>query len=407
MNSFKNISANKKLTKDHLAKKRDSETLFVGGFSCSTTHFEIKQIFLKYGPIKKIKMIKNRKGGSKGYCFIIFKQEESVQGALRAGDHWCQERKLSCRPILRGDQLKAYTEKIDGQRICCSNLPSELGEAEKEELKSLFEKFGLIENFYFALSSNVSEIGSNRGQSKFPGIKPHLELYISFGNAQIVEKILQKKVYFKGNLLKIKKFERSHFPKCEENQKKIKAKMLPSGIEEQNSADRLTPLVITPHTATNGQGIFARFKLNQQKKHYDLIEESTLKSIILTSSKLEHSQKNLKFSKKGKNDQNLHHIPNTYNYNVWNQQDMINQPNWARSFPQANYGFAMQNNQAHFDLCMPNSNLMRENNFCHEKKNTRTKKFRVLEHLMAQNYAPWNNYVQKGRNFFNGAALEN
>lgn len=320
MNTLNNPKINSKKKKAQSTHK-DSHSLFVGGFSCSTTHFAIKQIFSNFGHIKKIKMIKNRKGGSKGYCYILYKQIESVQNALKSGDLWCNKRKLSCRPILKGDQLKAYTQEIDKKRISCSNLPEFITEETKNELKVIFEGYGDIENFYFALGKdgNPDEINSSN----------KAELFISFVNIESVDKILDAQIFFKEKILKIQPFRRKKYKTKEEEAKEKKD-------EEKNQVQVQKNQVRNPKVSSNGIGTPNQpinlkpgdlEKLNSNSK-----TKSTLELIISKQKSLNHSHLNIWLTKKEQRRNEIHSQASNFGPNKYfaNHSD----PNLSLCAPQ-------------------------------------------------------------------------
>lgn len=129
-------------------KKSDPGTIFVGGFSSKTKQSELKAFFSKFGQVKKINMVRNKRGGSKGYCFIQFKQVASAHQALDARDIHYHGRNLNCRPILSGEELENFKKKINEKRVVVTNLP-EIGEFMENDLRKIFKNFGKIKNFYF------------------------------------------------------------------------------------------------------------------------------------------------------------------------------------------------------------------------------------------------------------------
>lgn len=173
----------------------DPGSIFVGGFSCSTTHFHIKKFFLQFGEIKKINMAKNKRGGSKGYCFVIFEDRASAQLALQFENPELRGRKLSCRPIMTGNQLEKAKKNIDQRRITVANFPISHNEAKLDSLRKVFFNFGKIENIYFAKEVEGSD-------------KKELTLFITYSTIESAKKALDSSVIIEGNILKIDKYIR-------------------------------------------------------------------------------------------------------------------------------------------------------------------------------------------------------
>jgi hypothetical protein len=143
-------------------------------------------------------MAKNKNGGSRGYCFLIFKSVDAVQRALQAGKVFCNGRIVNCRPIMRGTELKQSFKNIDKRRIICSNLDSCLDEEEKDELLTIFKKFGKVENSYF---SRIPEVPRNEDSGNWV-------LHMTFEKFETIKKIFREDIFFKGIKLKIEKYQR-------------------------------------------------------------------------------------------------------------------------------------------------------------------------------------------------------
>lgn len=133
----------------HQKRKSDPNTIFVGGFSSQTKQSELKALFSQFGQVKKINMVRNKRGGSKGYCFLQFRDISGAENALQQGDIEYNGRNLSCRPILSGQELEHFKKNNDDKRIVVTNLPEYLDEYLEKDLRRLFNRFGKITNFYF------------------------------------------------------------------------------------------------------------------------------------------------------------------------------------------------------------------------------------------------------------------
>ena len=195
-----------KLRKQKKSSKNDPKTLFVGGFGSSTKHQMINDIFSKFGDIKKIKMIKNKKGGSRGYCFVIFEKEETVLKVLAEREIFCNSRELSCRPVMRGEQLQRFVKTIDDRRVTCFDIQQNLSETDKEALRFLLnQELGQIENFYFAqeISNKLSPSGTK---------EIHLSLFLTFKLVEDAKMAIRRNIDFRGKVLSFGKFVRKYQP---------------------------------------------------------------------------------------------------------------------------------------------------------------------------------------------------
>jgi len=59
------------------------KTLFVARTSYDTSERRLKREFEDYGPIKRVKLVKDKEGKSKGYAFIEFEHEKDMRSTLR------------------------------------------------------------------------------------------------------------------------------------------------------------------------------------------------------------------------------------------------------------------------------------------------------------------------------------
>lgn len=291
-------------------EEKDSKSLFVGGLSCKTPRHRICQIFEQFGKIDKIKMIKNKKGGSKGYCFILFFEVQSVRRALDNGDIWCDGRILNCRPILRGKKLDKFMQKVDNTRVQCKNIPLKPIEIEKLELRTLFEQFGRVENFYFALDK------TNPIQPK----RQELVVYVTYSSAKEASKALNAHLVYKGKLLKVSKFKRideqiigqrqkeSKNSVAQGNPMEIPEKTSETGLYDRGRGDSNFPSRVCfknlPNWANNayiGQyEVNERQRLLQYKQFMFLeLKNSSLQSICSRSEFFNHFPRNIQLNKPG------------------------------------------------------------------------------------------------------------
>ena len=62
----------KSFQKDDFLQENRDKTIFVGGITCRTNQQEMISIFSRFGSVLRVKLIKNKKGEVKGYCFVTF-----------------------------------------------------------------------------------------------------------------------------------------------------------------------------------------------------------------------------------------------------------------------------------------------------------------------------------------------
>ncbi|GLD92793.1 hypothetical protein PINS_up001372 [Pythium insidiosum] len=62
------------------------KTLFVGRISYETTEKQLRQEFEQYGPVKKIRLVEDEDGKSRGYAFIEYERESDMKAAYKQAD---------------------------------------------------------------------------------------------------------------------------------------------------------------------------------------------------------------------------------------------------------------------------------------------------------------------------------
>ncbi|KAL4679879.1 hypothetical protein H8957_016504, partial [Semnopithecus entellus] len=81
-------------------------TVFVGGIDNRMDETEIRSYFGRYGSVKKVKIIKDRAGVSKGYGFVSFFNDVDVQKIVESQIHF-HGKKLKLGPAIRKQKLRA------------------------------------------------------------------------------------------------------------------------------------------------------------------------------------------------------------------------------------------------------------------------------------------------------------
>lgn len=141
------------LRKGKTAKDRDT-AIFVGGIVGCVTEKEIRDYFERFGPIFSITLIpkKDNPKLNSGYCFISFKESHTKYKVLARQDHFLYGRRVSCKSLLKGTDLKEEKNKNLSKKLCIKYLPVDTTEA---EFKSFFSQFGEIHTFYLVTYKNT------------------------------------------------------------------------------------------------------------------------------------------------------------------------------------------------------------------------------------------------------------
>ncbi|EEB19943.1 RNA-binding protein squid, putative [Pediculus humanus corporis] len=109
----------------------DDRKLFVGRLSWETTDKELREHFSQFGEIESVSVKTDPASGrSRGFAFIVFKDVESIEKVMAAGDHI-----INCKKI---DPKKA---KARHGKIFVGGLDVETSE---EDIRNFFGQFGTI-----------------------------------------------------------------------------------------------------------------------------------------------------------------------------------------------------------------------------------------------------------------------
>lgn len=142
------------------ARERDT-SIFVGGIGGKVTEREIRDYFESFGQIHSITLIpkKNNRKLNSGYCFISFKESETKWEVLSYSEHFLCGRRINCKTLLKGSELKDERMKNTSKKLCVKFLPEDTSEAAFEEF---FSSFGEIHSFYL-VNYKHTEAGTTNG----------------------------------------------------------------------------------------------------------------------------------------------------------------------------------------------------------------------------------------------------
>lgn len=62
------------------------KTLFVGRISYETTEKQLRQEFEHYGPVKRVRLVEDEEGKSRGYGFVEYENESDLKAAYKHAD---------------------------------------------------------------------------------------------------------------------------------------------------------------------------------------------------------------------------------------------------------------------------------------------------------------------------------
>jgi len=109
----------------------DDRKLFVGSLSWETKEPNLKEYFGKFGEVESANLKTDQNTGrSRGFAFIVFKECESVDKVIEAGNH-----------VINGRKVDTKKAKAKQGKIFVGGLKPELSD---EDIKTHFEQFGTI-----------------------------------------------------------------------------------------------------------------------------------------------------------------------------------------------------------------------------------------------------------------------
>lgn len=94
-------------TQEHSKKLRtynDKKTLFVSNLSFDTTEDQLRELFGAMGPLKAVRIIRDKSQKSKGYCYIEYETVEALEKGLELNQKLVHGRKIN---VARSQPPKA------------------------------------------------------------------------------------------------------------------------------------------------------------------------------------------------------------------------------------------------------------------------------------------------------------
>lgn len=123
-----------------------SATLFVGGLAFTTTERDLHQYFSRYGEIEKINIIKDRiTKASKGYGFVFFYDEMSVDIIVEENPHRIRGRQVDCQNAKKKSEKKQYKDMIAKTRIFVTCLTPNIN---NKDMFNFFGQYGPVKSAY-------------------------------------------------------------------------------------------------------------------------------------------------------------------------------------------------------------------------------------------------------------------
>ncbi|CAH3157953.1 unnamed protein product [Porites lobata] len=116
---------------------KDPNTVFVSNLLFSVDEERLKDVFLPLGEVVEVRLVRNQIGKSKGYAYVEFKNQSSVEAALSM-----DRTKLEGRPMFISPSVDKSTNptqfkfptSLNKKTLFVSNLPFDAKESDLEEL---------------------------------------------------------------------------------------------------------------------------------------------------------------------------------------------------------------------------------------------------------------------------------
>ncbi|GIY10015.1 squamous cell carcinoma antigen recognized by T-cells 3 [Caerostris extrusa] len=128
---------------------KDDRTVFISNLSYDSDDESIKDFFSKMGELEEVRLVRDYKGRSKGYCYVVYKSQESVKQALAKDRELLDGRPVLISPCedrknknLSQSKFKFGTG-LERKKLFVKGLPFT---TTKEDLKTMFEEHGPLKD---------------------------------------------------------------------------------------------------------------------------------------------------------------------------------------------------------------------------------------------------------------------
>lgn len=161
--------------------RSDDRKLFVGGLGRNISEKELRDYFSKYGEIENVSIKTDvYTGQSRGFAFILFKNAQTIDELLNAGDHYIGSKKVDPKRVTVNPLFC---------KIFVGGLSSDISD---EDLRSYFGQYG-----------EIAEL-----QAPFDKVKNQRKgfCFITFKSTEVVQEVLKNpKQTINGKEVDVKK----------------------------------------------------------------------------------------------------------------------------------------------------------------------------------------------------------
>ena len=193
------------ISKNYKNGSNDFRTIFVNNLSFDSTEESIKKILCEFGNILEIRLIKDSNGKNKGFCYVEFQDENSIEKILEKKNIFIDNRKVIIEKSVSNKKIRNNIKFV----VFISNLNFKVEEKEIEIF--LKEKKNINKNDI----KKIKICKENNLKSKGFG-------FIEFNNFESMNKTLElNNEILKGRNIIIKESERNITEKKFLNKKKL------------------------------------------------------------------------------------------------------------------------------------------------------------------------------------------
>ena len=131
--------------------------VYLSGLPRESSHPELLHLLSHFGPLKRLKLIKNKGVHSGAIAFATFRDSTSAQTLLAQGTLLYRSTPLDCRSVTHYKQLELANSKLLQRRVYIGGFCKSLREP---DIAALFARFGRVES---VTVNRLLETGASRG----------------------------------------------------------------------------------------------------------------------------------------------------------------------------------------------------------------------------------------------------
>ena len=185
------------ISKSYKNGSNDFRTIFVNNLSFDSTEESIKKVLCEFGNILEIRLIKDSNGKNKGYCYVEFQDESSIEKIIEKKNIFIDNRKVIIEKSISNKKIRNNIKFV----VFVSNLNFKVKEKDIEIF--LKEKKNINKNDIKKIKICKENDDNNNSKSKGFG-------FIEFNNFESMNKTLElNNEILKGRNIIIKESERN------------------------------------------------------------------------------------------------------------------------------------------------------------------------------------------------------